>query len=344
MRKKTQSVLKLSLILTSLVVIGGFAKAPTTDTFRTFLDSSEPVIYSQQCKDEPMQVICDAINAGREEVFLRIYNLTAPEVISSLINQAKLGHKVSIHYQTLRDPQVFSNFDTVTLVEHPKEGRKLMHQKALAIDHESAWVGSANYTHDSFMLDSNLVIGIKSKELCDMIANQTSGKFIIHDQQAEYFSIVDQNSTALQALLQQIQAAKKTIRVAMFALSEASIIQELDAAQRRGVTVEIIVDKNFKSLCIERLKTLQSAIPVYAKTTPHKLHHKFGVFDQKTLVTGSVNWSENGFSLNTEDMIILKDLTPKQIKKMNRIWKGLKKQSAIVYRKKVSRPLFKQAA
>lgn len=94
-----------------------------------------------------MHVLCQAIDSAQNSVFLRIYNLTSPELLMSLTSQAKKKHDVTLHYESMHAVKDFPISEEVTLQEHPVQGRKLMHKKALAIDHKYAWLGSANYTH-----------------------------------------------------------------------------------------------------------------------------------------------------------------------------------------------------
>lgn len=240
-------------------------------------------------------------------------------------------HQVSIHYQSCKAIKKLNQTPYLTLVEHPKEGRKLMHQKALAIDHHYAWLGSANFTSTSFCKDDNIIIGLKSDQLCEGIIKDSSCTFTVNGQQAQYFSLPNDGQAALQTLLDKIKTAKKTIKVAMFALTYPPIIQELHEAKQRGVQIEIIIDKEYKNLCLQQIQKIAGcSLPLRYKITPYKLHYKFAVIDQKTLVIGSVNWSENGFCLNSECMLILDNLTKKQTKKLNRIWKSLRAESDLI--------------
>ncbi|AFS26930.1 phospholipase D [Chlamydia psittaci CP3] len=219
MQKKTKSKLKIALTLGTILLFGVLAKSQPPDTFQTFLALREPVIYSKQCGDNSLQVLCDAIDSTKESLFLRIYRLTSPEIMKSLANQAKSQRKVVIHYEKMKNVEEFPQNAHVSLVNHPSVERKLMHKKSLAIDDKYAWLGSANYTRVSFLEDSNLIIGLKSKELCQHIKNESSGECVIQGQKIQYFSLPGDHGKALSAVLQTLRTAKKTIRVAMFALT-----------------------------------------------------------------------------------------------------------------------------
>lgn len=336
MKKTKHLIYKITVSLASLFIGGCLLKAPapnpSADTFQTFLESQEPVIFAKQCGDNVTQVLCDAINSAQKEIFLSIYDLSIPAITTSLKKQVTAQIPVCIHYQRIAKNADFSPSPYLTLVEHPPVGRKLMHQKTMAIDGETAWLGSANFTLASLEKSANLIIGLKSPELCHFIKTQTSGRCSINNQPIEYFSLDEGNSSALDKVLHHIRAAKESIQIGMFALTLPQIIGELNSAQNRGVDVEILVDRGFKSFLVQQIKQLENpSLSIYEKVTPYQLHHKFGIFDKKTLITGSVNWSENGFLLNTEDMIVIENLTERQQRKLQDIWDGLVKECALYY-------------
>ncbi|AAF39218.1 phosphatidylserine/phosphatidylglycerophosphate/cardiolipin synthase family protein [Chlamydia muridarum str. Nigg] len=336
MKKTKQLISKITFSLISLFIGGYLLKAPppnqSSDTFQTFIESNEPIIFSKQCGDNITQVLCDAINSAKKDIFLSIYDLSSSAIISELKKQEESQIPLCIHYQRISKSTNFSPSPQLTLVEHPPVKNKLMHQKTMAIDGKTAWIASANLTFTSLEKSANLVIGLKSPELCHFIKTQTSGICCINNQPIEYFSLNEGNSAALEKVLQHIRSAKESIQIGMFALTLPQIIKELNNAQNRGVDVVILVDKGFKSLTLKQIQQLEHpSLSIYEKVTPYQLHHKFGIFDKKTLITGSVNWSEKGFFLNTEDMIVIENLTEKQQCKIQAIWDGLIEECTLYY-------------
>lgn len=336
MKKTKHLISKIMFSLVSLFVGGFLLKAPaptqSADTFQTLIESKEPVIFTKQCGDNVTQILCDAIDSAKKDIFLSIYDLSAPAITTSLKKQVSARIPVCIHYQRISKNAEFSQSPYLTLGEHPPMHRKLMHQKTMAIDGELAWIGSANFTLASLEKSANLIIGLKSAEICHFIKTQTSGRCFINNQLIEYFSFDGGSSAALETVLHHIRSAKESIQVGMFALTLPQIIDELNAAQNCGVDVVILVDKGYKSFTVQQIKQLEHpSLSIYEKVTPYQLHHKFGIFDKKTLITGSVNWSENGFLINTEDMIVIENLTEKQQSKIQAIWEGLVRECALYY-------------
>ncbi|SPN73473.1 Phospholipase D precursor,nuclease NucT [Chlamydia serpentis] len=328
MNKKQKAKLKISFIISAMILIGVFARAPRHDTFKTFLKSQEATIYSNQCNDDIRTVLCNAIEHADQEIFMRIYNFSEPKIQQSIVRQSQAKKNITIYYQKFKIPQILKQQSNVILIEQPPLGRKLMHQKALAIDKKDAWLGSANYTDLSLCLDNNLILGIHSSELCELIITNTSGDFSIKNQTGKYFVLPEAQQLALETVLQKIRTAQKTIRVAMFALTHPKIIEALHQAKQRGVQVDVIIDKSHRKLTFNQLKQLNITEPfISINTAPSTLHHKFAVIDNKSLFMGSINWSKGGFSLNEESFILLEYLSKRQIKKLHTIWKKLTKYS-----------------
>lgn len=140
----------------------------------------------------------------------------------------------------------------------------------------------------------------------------------------EYYPLPSCSQQGLQAIVQQIQQAKTSICVAMFSISHPKILLALNDAAQRGVKVTLITDHKYADLLFKKLKHhhfYDCNIRVVKST--NSLHHKFAVIDHRTLIFGSVNWSKNGFHGNIEDLLLLHNLSPRQEKKLQAIWKQL---------------------
>jgi cardiolipin hydrolase len=124
----------------------------------------------------------------------------------------------------------------------------------------------------------------------------------------------DQNSTQVyfspgddcpQIIVNQLERATSSIDICVFTITDNRIADSIRDAFVRGVAVRIISD-NDKSLDpgsdIERLMGL--GVPVRIDQTDHHMHHKYAVFDQKTTLTGSYNWTRSADKHNDENFLI----------------------------------------
>ncbi len=107
-----------------------------------------------------------------------------------------------------------------------------------------------------------------------------------------------------------INSSKESIDIAMYNFGDKKLAKLLDKAQKRGVRVKLFYDK----------KDVNFA-EVQAKTLGKKLHTKIAIFDKKTVVFGSPNWTKKSFKNNYEVLYITDD--KKLLKEFNRFFKSL---------------------
>ena len=60
------------------------------------------------------------------------------------------------------------------------------------------------------------------------------------------------------------------------------------------------------------------------ETRADKLHHKFAVIDNKTVITGSFNWSPAAAHTNDETLLVIESakLAAHFTREMDRLWRG----------------------
>lgn len=133
-------------------------------------------------------------------------------------------------------------------------------------------------------------------------------KLILGTQKSErikesvYFS---PGEDCLNAILSQIRSASQLIQICLFTISDDRISEELISKHKRGTHVKIITDNDKiydKGSDIDRL--FSAGIPVKVDMTDNHMHHKFALFDKKTTITGSYNWTRSAERYNHENIII----------------------------------------
>ena len=95
--------------------------------------------------------------------------------------------------------------------------------------------------------------------------------------------------------------------MAMFALTDDLLSDELLAAFKRGVDVKVIVDdEQCGMLGADAPKLLDAGVPLLIDSSPARMHHKFAIVDGCVL-TGSFNWTKQASTTNWENVCILRD-------------------------------------
>ena len=150
----------------------------------------------------------------------------------------------------------------------------------------------------------------------------------------------------LNLLAEQLKAAKKRIDMALFVFSAQQLTNVLREQIERGVEIRVVADPGFASRPFsEVLDLLGVTLPghtckVEAGNRPleqglkgvgsprlargDKLHHKFAVIDNKTVITGSFNWSPSAAHTNDETVLVIHSpqLSQHFTREMDRLWDG----------------------
>lgn len=115
---------------------------------------------------------------------------------------------------------------------------------------------------------------------------------------------------AQELVLETIRSAQSNIRMAAYSFTCPKVMRELLNAKKRGVDVRIVIDeKGNRSKASKAAMNLvvNAGIPLRV-TSVYRIHHdKYVVIDDKTVETGSYNYSRSAAEGNSENVIVVKD-------------------------------------
>lgn len=108
-------------------------------------------------------------------------------------------------------------------------------------------------------------------------------------------------------IVKHINGAKKTIYMQAYGFTSGKIIGSLMEAKKRGIDVQIILDRsNMSNIKLARLKVLaRHGIILYQDKVSGIAHNKIIIIDEHTVITGSFNFTENADTRNAENIIII---------------------------------------
>jgi phosphatidylserine/phosphatidylglycerophosphate/cardiolipin synthase-like enzyme len=111
-----------------------------------------------------------------------------------------------------------------------------------------------------------------------------------------------------EAVIRELNKAKNTILVQAYSFTSAPIAKALLSAHKRGVKVEVILDKS------QRTDQYSSAIFLFNAGIPTKIdakhaiaHNKVMIIDGETVITGSFNFTKAAEEKNAENLLVIKD-------------------------------------
>ncbi len=110
------------------------------------------------------------------------------------------------------------------------------------------------------------------------------------------------------AIIRELNKAKSTILVQAYSFTSTPIAKALLNAHKRGVKVEVILDKS------QRTQKYSSATFLYNSGIPTKIdaqhaiaHNKVMIIDGETVITGSFNFTKAAEENNAENLIVIRD-------------------------------------
>ncbi len=110
------------------------------------------------------------------------------------------------------------------------------------------------------------------------------------------------------AIVRELDKAKSTILVQAYSFTSAPIAKVLLNAHKRGVNVEVILDKSQLTDKYSSATFLFNAgIPVKIDTQHAIAHNKVMVIDGETVITGSFNFTKAVEENNIENLLIIRD-------------------------------------
>jgi len=124
---------------------------------------------------------------------------------------------------------------------------------------------------------------------------------------ALYFS---PNGGAMEAIVEAIQTARKTVKVQAYSFTAAPIAKALTDAAERGVQVQVVVDHSQLTERYSVIDFLQRRGVLVLVDSAHAIaHSKVIVIDGEVVITGSYNFSKSAEERNLENLLVIRDRT-----------------------------------
>lgn len=109
-----------------------------------------------------------------------------------------------------------------------------------------------------------------------------------------------------------IQAAQTSVDAALYRLNNPRLARLLAEAVGRGVRLRLVLDRGkYEETASTRQMLAEIPLPFrlsYGRLgRGSKMHHKFAILDDATVVTGSYNWTLESEKENFDHLLVLRD-------------------------------------
>lgn len=263
--------------------------------------------------------IAAQLRSAQRSIELELYEFQRPDLAAMVVAAHHRGAAVS----AIKDPSERSSRSIwaqleqagVRVVPFPVERLSIDHVKLLIVDGERAIVGGINWgTHSVHNHDVDvLAVGPVVKNLQRVFHQDLALAGVpavvptpIADNAVQVL-VTRPGDGIRAAVLAAIAAARSSIDLEMFVLSDQLVLDALGAAARRGVRLRALLEPTQpqNAGALQALAAVGAAARYYVPSGGELLHAKLGIFDAAVVLFGSCNWSRSGFTNNHElDLLV----------------------------------------
>jgi phosphatidylserine/phosphatidylglycerophosphate/cardiolipin synthase-like enzyme len=111
-----------------------------------------------------------------------------------------------------------------------------------------------------------------------------------------------------EAVVSNLNKATNTVLVQAYSFTSAPIAQALVDAEKRGVKVQVILDKSQRTEKYSEADfLLHEGVPTWIDAKHAIAHNKIMIIDGKTVITGSFNFTKAAENENAENLLVIHD-------------------------------------
>jgi phosphatidylserine/phosphatidylglycerophosphate/cardiolipin synthase-like enzyme len=251
---------------------------------------------------------------ARRSIQVEVYEFGRADLAAALVTAQARGVAVTV----IDDPSEIASAATalqlraagVDVADYPVRARMIDHVKLLVVDAEVAVVGGINWgaasaaNHDFDVEVRGPAVGNLARVFArDLV---TCGRVNVAvppsiPDPAVLVAATLPGAEILPMVVAQLDAARHTLDVAMYTLTDAEVVAAIEAAGHRGVAVRVLLDPSERPSdpAAASLRAHGVEVRLY-RSTGEKLHAKAAITDGRAVVLGSANWTVSGFGHNHE--------------------------------------------
>jgi phosphatidylserine/phosphatidylglycerophosphate/cardiolipin synthase-like enzyme len=280
--------------------------------------------YAESYRGGPDAALAEAIKAARLTVEVAIYNMNLWSIRNALME----AHDRGVIVRVVTDSDNMDGDEFQDLIEagvpvlgDRHEGR--MHNKFVIIDRHEVWTGSMNFTLNGAYEDNNNLISIDSSEIAENYLVEFNEMF-----EDDYFGVESPKNTlhpkvtigetvvetyfspeddVQDRIVELILGAEKNIRFMAYSFTADEPGEAIRLKAEEGVEVIGVMDNEqvLSNAGTEFDAFHQAELDVRLDGTEGQMHHKVIIIDEKIIIAGSYNFSNNAEEINDENVIVI---------------------------------------
>lgn len=313
---------------------GGTAQQPSptpsgdVQVFFTTPSLVYPDRASQRSASPLLQAVLADIDAARQSIQLATFDFDIPEVTDALIRARTRGAdvRVIVDSENLTTPEVAQEtgrLSDASIAVHFDEREPFMHNKYLVLDDGVVWTGSWNVTTNDTFRNNNNFVRFASRELATNYRHEFEQMFagafgvaklsgtpypLVHVGAATVETYFSPEDGVAQHVLERIEGAQQSVRFMTFSFTSKDIASAIIAKQKAGLQVDGVFEtQNANGTGAAFAALRRGGVDVLEDGNCYILHHKVIIIDNKTVITGSYNFTSSAENNNDENLLIIDD-------------------------------------
>jgi len=268
--------------------------------------------------------LVEALDAARLSIDVAAYSISLNSVRQALIRAHDRGVTVRVVMESSNmdrsDPQIMIEAG-IPIFGDNRDG--LMHDKFMVIDKSEVWMGSMNFTDSGTYDDNNNLMRIRSTKIAenytvefeemfnddmfgpDVVPETPNPTVTIDDTRIDIFFSPDDG--ILKSLVPLLESAQESIYFLAYSFTSnqlGDIVRERAAAELS--VAGVMDDEQVRSNQGTEFDPFRQAeLDVRMDGIDGLMHHKVFIVDEKIVVLGSYNFSQNAEERNDENIIII---------------------------------------
>lgn len=264
--------------------------------------------------DQGESAIYNFINSAKTSVDVTMYELRDTTVTGDLVAKEKAGVKVRVildRKQTSVNGAAYSALQSGGVaVTYSSSAFTYTHQKTITVDGTQSYISTGN-------LDTKYYSTSRDYGVVDQDANDVKAIEAVFDADFAKTSITPGDGDDLVwsptdsrgQLDKLINSATKTLDVEQEEFSDPTLVGDVVAAAKRGVTVRVVAEDESGSYDSElnQVTAAGGTVTTYTSSTGYYIHAKTIIVDGSKIFLGSENFSTNSLTANRELGLIIGD-------------------------------------
>lgn len=287
-----------------------------------------PDVRGQRGHSPLVEAVIADFHAARASIDVAAFDFDLPGLTDALLKARQRGVNVRliVDSENLQDANVAAETGRLQQAGIPmtfQRTQPFMHNKFLVIDQAVTWTGSWNMTSNGTYRNNNNFQRFASGKLsADYVAEfeqMFSGSFGSAKAQLTRFEHVQVGAASIdvyfspedgvaQHVLARLNQAQRSIRFMTFSFTSDPIADAMLRKRAAGLQVQGVFEaQNANGTGSEFNRLRRGDITVVPDGNCYIMHHKVIIIDDRTVITGSYNFTSSAERYNDENLVIIDD-------------------------------------